>query len=62
MTYQISTNQECFRKISELAISKNINKMYDLYKLIYQDENIDDLTNPSSGGNPSSGTFSSTFK
>ena len=58
----VKTNQEYFRKISELAISKNINKMYDLYKLIYQDENIDDLTNPSSGGNPSSGTFSSTFK
>ncbi len=63
----VKTNFEYSRKLTELAINKNIRKIYDiydLYKLIYQDENIDDiydLSNPASGGNPSSGSFSSRF-
>ncbi len=52
----IKNNNEFYKDISNLPIIKKINKVYDIYKLIYQDENFVDLTNPSSG------TFSSTFK
>ena len=54
----VKTNAEYFRKMSDLSISKTMNKIYniyDLYKLIYEDENLESLNNPSSGG-------SSTFK
>lgn len=51
----VKNNNEFTKMLSELKISKNM-KIYDIYKLIYQDENISDLTNPSSG------SFSSTFK
>ena len=51
----VKNNNEFSKMLSELKISKNM-KIYDIYKLIYQDENISDLTNPSSG------SFSSTFK
>ncbi len=54
----VKNNNEYFRKMSDLSISKNMSKIYniyDLYKLIYQDENLDSLNNPSSGA-------SSTFK
>ena len=60
----VKNNSEYFKKLSELTIGniRKIYNIYDLYKLIYEDENVDILSNPSSGGNPSSGTFSSTFK
>ena len=51
----VKNNNEFTKMLSELKVSKNM-KIYDIYKLIYQDENISDLTNPSSG------SFSSTFK
>ena len=52
----VKNNNEFTKMLSELKISKNMSEIYDIYKLIYQDENISDLTNPSSG------SFSSTFK
>ena len=52
----VKTNAEFTKLLSSLKISKSMNKLFDIYKTIYQDENIETLTNPSSG------SFSSTFK
>ena len=55
------------KQISDIPFVKSIGKIYniyDLYKAIYKNENIEeiyDLSNPSSG-NPSSGSLSSRFK
>lgn len=55
------------KQISDISFIKSIGKIYniyDLYKAIYKNENIEeiyDLSNPSSG-NPSSGSLSSRFK
>ena len=52
---------------SNISFIRNMGKIYniyDLYKAIYQNENIEEfynLSNPSSG-NPSSGSLSSKFK
>ena len=68
----IKTNEQYSKSISALSLQNNIHKIYniyDLYKELYKEENVEDifdLTNPSSGnpssGNPSSGSFSSNFK
>ena len=68
----VKTNQEYSKPISALSLKNNMHKIYniyDLYKELYKEENVEDifdLTNPSSGnpssGNPSSGSFSSKFK
>ena len=56
---------------ANLSFIKNMSKIYnnydmkEFYKVLYQNENIEefyDLSNPSSGGNPSSGSLSSRFK
>ena len=53
---------------TNISFIKNMGKIYniyDIYKAMYQNENIEeiyDLSNPSSGGNPSSGSLSSKFK
>ena len=55
----VKTNQKVEKKISDIATLKNIGKIYniyDLYKKIYSEENINnfDLNNPSSGLSSSS--------
>lgn len=55
----VKTNARTEKKISDIATIKNIGKIYniyDLYKKIYSEENIDnfDLKNPSSGLSSSS--------
>ena len=64
----VKTGAETVKEISSIPfIKRNIHEiynLYDLYQVIYQDENVEeiyDLSNPSSGGNPSSST-SSYFK
>lgn len=63
----IKTGEQTERKLTSISFIRNMGKIYtiyDLYKSIYQDENIEemfDLSNPSSG-NPSSNSFSSKFK
>lgn len=63
----VKTGQQTEKEISSISFIRNMGKIYniyDLYKVIYQDENIEeiyDLSNPSSG-NPSSGSLSSKFK
>ena len=60
----VKTGKETKKNISSISFIRNMGKIYniyDLYKAIYQDENIEeifDLSNPSSG-NPSSGSLSS---
>ena len=60
----VKTNQTSSKPITSLSFIQNIGKIYniyDLYKQIYKEENIEDLydlSNPSSG-NPSSGQPSS---
>ena len=64
----VKTGQLTGKAINSLSFIRNMGKIYniyDLYKAIYENENLDefyDLTNPSSGGNPSSNSFSSKFK
>ena len=58
------TNKKISANISFMRNMEKIYNIYDLYKAIYKDENIEeifDLSNPSSG-NPSSGFSSSQFK
>lgn len=58
------TNKNINTNISFMRNMGKIYNIYDLYKAIYKDENIEDifdLSNPSSG-NPSSGFSSSQFK
>ena len=63
----VKTGQLTGKAINSLSFIKSMGKIYniyDLYKKIYGNENLDefyDLTNPSSG-NPSSNSFSSKFK
>ena len=61
----IKTGVETIKEISSIpSLKHNAHKIYSLYNLyqaIYQDENVEeiyDLSNPSSGGNPSSSTSS----
>lgn len=63
----VKTGEQTQKQLSSIFFIRNMGKIYhiyDLYKAIYQDENIEELynlSNPSSG-NPSSGNFSSNFK
>ena len=63
----IKTGQITQKDINSISFIRNMGKLYniyDLYKAIYDDENIDDLynlNNPSSG-NPSSNNFSSKYR
>lgn len=55
----VKTGQQFEKLLNSISILKNMGKIYDiydLYKAIYQDENIEDFSNPSSG------SFSSKFK
>ena len=60
----VKTNENIAKPITSLSIIHNVGKIYniyELYKQIYKEENIEDiydLKNPSSG-NPSSGQLSS---
>lgn len=68
----VKTNEQYSKPISALSLKNNMHKIYniyDLYRELYKEVNIEDifdLSNPSSGnpssGNPSSGSFSSKFK
>ena len=65
----VKTGVQIEKPISaNVSFIRNMGKIYniyDIYKAIYQNENIEeiyDLSNPSSGGNPSSGSLSSKFK
>ena len=64
----VKTGKLSTKNINSLSFIRNMGKIYniyDLYKAIYQDENIEefyDITNPSSSGNPSSNSFSSKFR
>ncbi len=63
----VKTGNQTKKDISSISFIRNMGKLYniyDLYKAIYQDENIEELFNRSnpSSGNPSSGSFSSRFK
>ncbi len=59
----VKTGHKTEKQISSISFLRNMGKIYniyDLYKAIYQDENIEELynlSNPSSG-NPSSGSLS----
>lgn len=61
------TGMQTEKSINTISFMRNMGKIYniyDLYKAIYNNENIEDmydLSNPSSG-NPSSGSLSSKFK
>lgn len=63
----VKTGEQTQKSITSISFIRNMGKIYpiyDFYKAIYPDENIEeifDLSNPSSG-NPSSGSFSSRFK
>ena len=63
----VKTGQLTAKDISSISFIRNMGKIYniyDLYKAIYNDENVEDiydLKNPSSG-NPSSNTFSSKYR
>lgn len=63
----VKTGMQTAKDISSVFFLRNMGKLYniyDLYKAIYQNENVEELfylSNPSSG-NPSSGSFSSRFK
>lgn len=58
----VKTGKETSKQISSISFMRNMGKIYDiydLYKIIYQDENIEEQYNVS---NPSSGSFSSPRK
>ncbi len=60
----VQTEKPISENISFIRSMGKIYNIYDIYKAIYQNENIEeiyDLSNPSSG-NPSSGSLSSKFK
>ena len=63
----VKTGKQTKKSINTISFMRNMGKIYniyDLYKELYQNENIEeiyDLSNPSSG-NPSSGSLSSQFK
>lgn len=63
----VKTGEQTQKPINSISFLRNMGKIYsiyDLYKAMYQEENIEeifDLSNPSSS-NPSSGSFSSRFK
>ncbi len=63
----VKTGNQTSKPITSISFLRNMGKIYniyDIYKTIYQDENIEemfDLTNPSSA-NPSSNSLSSKFK
>ena len=55
----VKTGQQFEKLLNSISFLRNMGKIYDiydLYKAIYQDENLEDLNNPSSRG------FSSKFK
>ncbi len=64
----VKTGKLSTKNINSISFIRNMGKIYniyDLYKAIYQNENIEefyDTTNPSSRGNPSSNSFSSKFR
>lgn len=56
----VKTGQQSKKQISSISFIRNMGKIYniyDLYKAMYKDENIEEIY-----GNPSSGSFSSKFK
>ncbi len=58
----VKTGKKTEKQITSISFLRNMGKIYniyDLYKAIYQDENIEELYNLS---NPSSGSFSSKFQ
>ena len=60
----VQTEKMIFSNISFIKNMGKIYNIYDIYKAIYKNENVEeiyDLSNPSSG-NPSSGSLSSKFK
>ena len=63
----VKTGKQTPKTLSSFSFIRNMGKIYhiyDLYKAIYQEENIEelfDLSNPSSS-NPSSTSFSSSFR
>ena len=64
----VKSNNEYRKNINYLPISKHLNKIYNIqniYKALFEEKIIKEfynLSNPSSGGNHSSGSFSSRFK
>ena len=64
----VKSNTEYTKNIDNLPISKYLNNLFniqDIYKKLFEENTIKDfynLSNPSSAGNPSSGSFSSQFK
>ncbi|MCI8383939.1 MAG: DUF4912 domain-containing protein [Clostridia bacterium] len=63
----IKTGQQTAKELTSISFIRNMGKIYniyDLYKVMYQDENIEEIFNHSnpSSGNPSSGSLSSKFK
>ena len=64
----VKSNVEYNKNIESLPISSHLNKLYniqEIYKKLFEEntiKNFYDLSNPSSGGNPSSESFSSRFK
>ena len=58
----VKTNVEYSKSITSMSVKNNMNKIYnifDLYKKLYKEENIEDIYDLA---NPSSGNFSSQFK
>lgn len=58
----VKTNVEYSKSINSMSVKNNMNKIYnifDLYKKLYKEENIEDIYDLA---NPSSGNFSSQFK
>ena len=63
----VKTGEQTSKPITSMSFIRNMGKIYniyDMYKAIYENENIDDiynLSNPSSGNTSSHGSFSSRF-
>ena len=63
----VKTGEQVSKPITSMSFIRNMGKIYniyDMYKAIYENENIDDiynLSNPSSGNPSSRGSFSSRF-
>ena len=63
----VKTGEQVSKPITSMSFIRNMGKIYniyDMYKAIYENENIDDiynLSNPSSGNPSSHGSFSSRF-
>lgn len=64
----VKSHNEYRKNINDLPISKHLNRIYNIqniYKALFEEKIIKDfynLSNPSSGGNPSSESLSSKFK